>query len=197
MHTPVDQELHADCSSRGVLHRSNLLIHRHGGLKIGDSTLANAYYYGLGCCRPLTSCWGSADYGFGIDVWSARCLLAEMFLSKPLPRATTEVSSSHRRRLPPPILAHGGDRGSRWLCGAGSRELGAQRIRRFVRSVERCRRRCRTTGPAVVGGGGAASSAVVSPFSKKIPSFGSRLLTAIRVFTHDPLTRIAIINRDY
>ncbi|PUZ59392.1 hypothetical protein GQ55_4G037500 [Panicum hallii var. hallii] len=94
MHTPVDQELHADCSSRGVLHRSNLLIHRHGGLKIGDSTLANAYYYGLGCCRPLTSCWGSADYGFGIDVWSARCLLAEMFLGKPLPRATTEFFST-------------------------------------------------------------------------------------------------------
>jgi serine/threonine protein kinase len=94
------------CHERGILHRdikgSNLLIDRHGVLKIGDFGLAN--YYGPGRRRPLTSrvvtLWyrapelllGSTDYGVGIDLWSAGCLLAEMFFGKPLLRATTEVS---------------------------------------------------------------------------------------------------------
>nr|CAB3468824.1 unnamed protein product [Digitaria exilis] len=93
------------CHERGILHRdikgSNLLIDRHGVLKIGDFGLAN--YYGPGRRRPLTSrvvtLWyrapelllGSTDYGVGIDLWSAGCLLAEMFFGKPLLRATTEV----------------------------------------------------------------------------------------------------------
>ncbi|KAG2613817.1 probable serine/threonine-protein kinase At1g09600 [Panicum virgatum] len=93
------------CHDRGILHRdikgSNLLIDRHGVLKIGDFGLAN--YYGPGRRRPLTSrvvtLWyrapelllGSTDYGVGIDLWSAGCLLAEMFFGKPLLRASTEV----------------------------------------------------------------------------------------------------------
>ncbi|CAN6200719.1 unnamed protein product [Urochloa humidicola] len=93
------------CHERGILHRdikgSNLLIDRHGVLKIGDFGLAN--YYGPARRRPLTSrvvtLWyrapelllGSTDYGVGIDLWSAGCLLAEMFFGKPLLRATTEV----------------------------------------------------------------------------------------------------------
>ncbi|CAL5049792.1 unnamed protein product [Urochloa decumbens] len=93
------------CHERGILHRdikgSNLLIDRHGVLKIGDFGLAN--YYGPARRRPLTSrvvtLWyrapelllGSTDYGAGIDLWSAGCLLAEMFFGKPLLRATTEV----------------------------------------------------------------------------------------------------------
>ncbi|PAN22689.1 hypothetical protein PAHAL_4G037400 [Panicum hallii] len=93
------------CHDRGILHRdikgSNLLIDRHGVLKIGDFGLAN--YFGPGRRRPLTSrvvtLWyrapelllGSTDYGVGIDLWSAGCLLAEMFFGKPLLRATTEV----------------------------------------------------------------------------------------------------------
>jgi len=102
------------CHHRGVLHRSNLLIDRHGVLKIGDFGLAN--YYGPGRRRPLTSrvvtLWyrapelllGSTDYGVGIDLWSAGCLLAEMFFGKPLLRASTEVGLSRRRCRLPPIL---------------------------------------------------------------------------------------------
>jgi len=106
------------CHDRGILHRdikgSNLLIDRHGVLKIGDFGLAN--YYGPGRRRPLTSrvvtLWyrapelllGSTDYGVGIDLWSAGCLLAEMFFGKPLLRASTEVGLSRRRCRLPPIL---------------------------------------------------------------------------------------------
>ncbi|KAL6873711.1 hypothetical protein ACP4OV_013793 [Aristida adscensionis] len=94
------------CHERGILHRdikgSNLLIDRHGVLKIGDFGLAN-YYGGAARRRPLTSrvvtLWyrapelllGSTDYGVGIDLWSAGCLLAEMFSGKPLMPGRTEV----------------------------------------------------------------------------------------------------------
>ena len=105
------------CHERGILHRdikgSNLLIDRHGVLKIGDFGLAN--YYGAGRRQPLTSrvvtLWyrapelllGSTSYGVGIDLWSAGCLLAEMFFGKPLMPGSGEVISSSpsrsRRRL--------------------------------------------------------------------------------------------------
>ncbi|KAI4970492.1 hypothetical protein ZWY2020_001406 [Hordeum vulgare] len=93
------------CHERNILHRdikgSNLLIDRAGVLKIGDLGLAN--YYGPGRRRPLTTrvvtLWyrapelllGATDYGVGIDLWSAGCLLAEMFSGKPLMPGRTEV----------------------------------------------------------------------------------------------------------
>ncbi|XP_066376570.1 probable serine/threonine-protein kinase At1g54610 [Miscanthus floridulus] len=93
------------CHERGILHRdikgSNLLIDRHGVLKIGDFGLAN--YYGARRRQPLTSrvvtLWyrapelllGSTSYGVGIDLWSAGCLLAEMFFGKPLMPGRGEV----------------------------------------------------------------------------------------------------------
>ncbi|KAF0932703.1 hypothetical protein E2562_011998 [Oryza meyeriana var. granulata] len=98
------------CHERGILHRdikgSNLLIDRHGVLKIGDFGLAN--YYGPNRRRPLTSrvvtLWyrapelllGSTDYGVGIDLWSAGCLLAEMFSGKPLMPGRTEIEQLSR-----------------------------------------------------------------------------------------------------
>uniref|UniRef100_A0A0E0IF20 [RNA-polymerase]-subunit kinase n=1 Tax=Oryza nivara TaxID=4536 RepID=A0A0E0IF20_ORYNI len=96
------------CHERGILHRdikgSNLLIDRHGVLKIGDFGLAN--YYGRR--RPLTSrvvtLWyrapelllGATDYGVGIDLWSAGCLLAEMFSGRPLMPGRTEIEQLSR-----------------------------------------------------------------------------------------------------
>ncbi|KAM3193380.1 hypothetical protein ACQJBY_070162 [Aegilops geniculata] len=93
------------CHERNILHRdikgSNLLIDRAGVLKIGDLGLAN--YFGPGRRHPLTSrvvtLWyrapelllGATDYGVGIDLWSAGCLLAEMFSGKPLMPGRTEV----------------------------------------------------------------------------------------------------------
>lgn len=93
------------CHERGVLHRdikaSNLLIDKNGMLKIADFGLANFFNPKQG--RPLTSrvvtLWyrapelllGSTDYGVGIDLWSAGCLLPEMFTGKPLMPGRTEV----------------------------------------------------------------------------------------------------------
>ena len=93
------------CHERGILHRdikgSNLLIDRNGVLKIADFSLANSF--SPKPKRPLTSrvvtFWyrapelllGSTDYGVGIDFWSAGCLIAEMFVGRPIMPGRTEV----------------------------------------------------------------------------------------------------------
>ncbi|WOG82158.1 hypothetical protein DCAR_0101320 [Daucus carota subsp. sativus] len=95
---------------RGILHRdikgSNLLIDKNGMLKIADFGLAN--FYQPKQKRPLTSrvvtLWyrapelllGSTEYGVGIDLWSAGCLLAEMFMGRPIMPGRTEVEQLHR-----------------------------------------------------------------------------------------------------
>ncbi|KAF7812531.1 putative serine/threonine-protein kinase [Senna tora] len=98
------------CHDKGILHRdikgSNLLIDKNGMLKIGDFGLAN--FYSPDHNRPLTSrvvtLWyrapelllGATDYGVGIDLWSAGCLLAEMFTGIPIMPGRTEVEQLHR-----------------------------------------------------------------------------------------------------
>ncbi|KAJ4822204.1 hypothetical protein Tsubulata_013567 [Turnera subulata] len=98
------------CHERGILHRdikaSNLLIDKDGTLKIADFGLAN--FFNPKPKRPLTSrvvtLWyrapelllGSTDYGVGIDLWSAGCLLAEMFIGRPIMPGRTEVEQLHR-----------------------------------------------------------------------------------------------------
>ncbi|KAK8684143.1 hypothetical protein V6N13_040174 [Hibiscus sabdariffa] len=98
------------CHERGILHRdikgSNLLIDKHGMLKIADFGLAN--YFSPNQKNPLTSrvvtLWyrapelllGSTDYGVGIDLWSAGCLLAEMFAGRPIMPGRTEVEQLHK-----------------------------------------------------------------------------------------------------
>lgn len=93
------------CHEKGILHRdikgSNLLIDKTGQLKIGDFGLANYYEPREG--RPLTNrvvtLWyrapellmGDTDYGVGIDLWSAGCLLAEMLAGRPILPGRTEV----------------------------------------------------------------------------------------------------------
>ncbi|KAK7343757.1 hypothetical protein VNO77_12771 [Canavalia gladiata] len=98
------------CHDRGILHRdikgSNLLIDKNGMLKIADFGLAN--FYGPSYRQPLTSrvvtLWyrapelllGATDYGVGIDLWSAGCLLAEMFKGIPVMPGRTEVEQLHK-----------------------------------------------------------------------------------------------------
>ncbi|XP_004242255.1 probable serine/threonine-protein kinase At1g54610 isoform X1 [Solanum lycopersicum] len=98
------------CHSRGILHRdikgSNLLIGDNGVLKIGDFGLATSFKPNQK--QPLTSrvvtLWyrapelllGSTEYGVAIDMWSAGCILAELFTGKPIMPGRTEVEQMHK-----------------------------------------------------------------------------------------------------
>ncbi|GAB4842687.1 hypothetical protein Ancab_012663 [Ancistrocladus abbreviatus] len=98
------------CHSHGILHRdikgSNLLIDDNGNLKIGDFGLAILFQPNQK--QPLTSrvvtLWyrppelllGSTNYGVGVDLWSAGCILAELFHGKPIMPGRTEVEQLHK-----------------------------------------------------------------------------------------------------
>lgn len=91
------------CHNNGILHRdikpSNLLIDSSGVLKIADFGLANFYTKKRRLTSRVVTLWyrapelllGSTDYGDGIDLWSAGCVLAEMFVGRPIMPGRTEV----------------------------------------------------------------------------------------------------------
>ncbi|CAI8619062.1 unnamed protein product [Vicia faba] len=97
------------CHERGVMHRdikaSNLLIDKKGVLKIADFGLANSLK--VKPKGPLTNrvvtLWyrapelllGSTDYDYSIDIWSVGCLLAEMFIGRPIMPGRTEIEQLH------------------------------------------------------------------------------------------------------
>ncbi|XP_051128466.1 probable serine/threonine-protein kinase At1g54610 isoform X2 [Andrographis paniculata] len=98
------------CHNRHVLHRdikgSNLLIDDDGVLKIADFGLATIF--DPNNKQPMTSrvvtLWyrppelllGATDYGVGVDLWSAGCILAELFAGKPIMAGRTEVEQLHK-----------------------------------------------------------------------------------------------------
>lgn len=98
------------CHNNGVLHRdvkgSNLLIDNEGILKIADFGLAS--FYDPEHQQPMTSrvvtLWyrppelllGATNYGVGVDLWSAGCILAELLARKPIFPGRTEVEQLHK-----------------------------------------------------------------------------------------------------
>ncbi|CAL0301216.1 unnamed protein product [Lupinus luteus] len=98
------------CHNRHVLHRdikgSNLLIDSEGVLKIADFGLAS--FFDPNHKHPMTSrvvtLWyrppelllGATEYGVGVDLWSAGCILAELLAGKPIMPGRTEVEQLHK-----------------------------------------------------------------------------------------------------
>ncbi|XP_060190184.1 probable serine/threonine-protein kinase At1g54610 [Lycium barbarum] len=98
------------CHSRGVLHRdikgSNLLIDNNGILKIADFGLATFFDHHQSV--PLTSrvvtLWyrppelllGAIHYAVAVDLWSAGCILGELYVGKPIMPGRTEVEQLHK-----------------------------------------------------------------------------------------------------
>lgn len=85
------------CHDNRVLHRDlkpqNLLINSQGQLKLGDFGLARAFGIPVNTfSNEVVTLWyrapdvllGSRAYSTSIDIWSAGCILAEMFTGRPL-----------------------------------------------------------------------------------------------------------------
>ncbi|XP_042021353.1 protein IMPAIRED IN BABA-INDUCED STERILITY 1-like [Salvia splendens] len=98
------------CHSRGIMHRdiksSNILVNNQGVLKIADFGLA--YFTRPKNREPLTSrvvtLWyrppelllGSTNYEGEVDLWSAGCVFAELFMGRPILKGRTEVEQLHK-----------------------------------------------------------------------------------------------------
>ena len=90
------------CHQNRVLHRDlkpqNLLINSKGQLKLGDFGLARAFGIPVNTfSNEVVTLWyrapdvllGSRTYNTSIDIWSAGCIMAEMFTGRPLFPGTT------------------------------------------------------------------------------------------------------------
>lgn len=94
------------CHDHQVLHRdikgSDLLVDNNGVLKIAD--FGSASFFDLIHQQPLTNqvatFWyrapelllGATEYGVGVDLWSAACILAGLLAKRPILTGHTEVS---------------------------------------------------------------------------------------------------------
>ena len=92
----------AFCHENRVLHRDlkpqNLLINAKGHLKLGDFGLARAFGIPVNTfSNEVVTLWyrapdvllGSRTYNTSIDIWSAGCIMAEMYTGRPLFPGTT------------------------------------------------------------------------------------------------------------
>ncbi|XP_055920605.1 cyclin-dependent kinase 6 [Eupeodes corollae] len=87
--------------SHRIIHRDlkpqNLLISSQGHLKIADFGLAKSYDFEMKLTSVVVTLWYRApevllgqSYNSTVDIWSAACIIAEMFTRKPLFPGTSE-----------------------------------------------------------------------------------------------------------
>lgn len=97
------------CHENRVLHRDlkpqNLLINSKGALKLGDFGLARAFGIPVNTfSNEVVTLWyrapdvllGSRTYNTSIDIWSAGCIMAEMYTGRPLFPGTTNEDQTIR-----------------------------------------------------------------------------------------------------
>ncbi|PSR90406.1 kinase-like domain-containing protein [Coniella lustricola] len=97
------------CHKNKVLHRDlkpqNLLINGKGQLKLGDFGLARAFGIPVNTfSNEVVTLWyrapdvllGSRTYNTSIDIWSAGCIMAEMYTGRPLFPGTTNEDQINR-----------------------------------------------------------------------------------------------------
>lgn len=99
----------AFCHENRVLHRDlkpqNLLINNKGQLKLADFGLARAFGIPVNTfSNEVVTLWyrapdvllGSRTYNTSIDIWSAGCIMAEMYSGRPLFPGTTNEDQLQR-----------------------------------------------------------------------------------------------------
>lgn len=97
------------CHCHRIIHRDikpqNLLLNRSGYIKLADFGLARAFTIPLRIyTHEVVTMWyrapeillGSQYYSLPIDIWSAGCVIAEMFNGKPLFRGDSEIDQLYK-----------------------------------------------------------------------------------------------------
>ncbi|KAJ3145501.1 Cyclin-dependent kinase 12 [Geranomyces michiganensis] len=133
-----------------VMHRdlkvANLLMSNQGQLKIADFGFARDKddcgqdgYTNRVCTiwyRPLEVILGERHYGYELDMWSAGCVLAEMFLKQPLFHTQMGLETEQATRIFS-ILGHPTESADwQYLKGLGWAEMLKKPDRHFPRRLE-------------------------------------------------------------